>query len=128
MDKKIKLPVHINLGLIFLEFLIGNYIAIFINVENKGNFMGYLSGYPFIAIHAMLGGLILIISIVIVITLSKHGGRLFYGSIIGFIGVLLAAVGGYEYLVSGLIAGYSFMMALGFLVAISGYIIALLEN
>jgi hypothetical protein len=128
MNIKNKIPIHANLGLIFLEFLIGNYISVFTNIGSKGSFMYYLSSYPIIAIHAMLGGLIFIISLVLIGLTFKSGKRLFYGSIIGFLGVLLAVIGGYEYLMSGLIGSFSFLMALGFLIAISGYIMALLEN
>ena len=76
MNIKNKIPIHANLGLIFLEFLIGNYISIFINTGSKGSFMYYLSSYPIIAIHAMLGGLIFIISLVLVGLTFKSGKKL----------------------------------------------------
>ncbi len=115
-----------NLGLIFLQFIIGSYISIYINLAPGINFMQYLSSYPSVALHAVLGFLIFLISIVVLVGTRGTKKGMTAGSAIAFIGILLAVTSGFEYLNSNLNPGYSFMMSVGFIISIAGYMMAII--
>lgn len=115
-----------NLGLIFLQFIIGSYISIYISLPPEINFMKYLSSYPSVALHAVLGFLIFLISIVVLIGTRGMKRGMVAGSAVAFVGVILAIIGGLEYLNSNLNPGFSFMMSLGFIISVSGYMMAII--
>ncbi len=96
------------------EVLPGSLRAVF---ENP-----YVTTDKALLLHVVTGVLLGVVAFALLVwSLVRHRPRIFVSATAGLLGVLLAAGGGYQFLATG-DPIYSFLMALGFLLALAAYI------
>ncbi len=116
-------PPMAMLGLLGAQFLLGMAVNLFVQLPPSGAAMAaMMSGNPLVPLHMMLG-MLLGVGAVLAVVLALSGGR----AVIGFAalalgGIVIAGVGGLTFLFGGHDNSASFLMSVGFLVAVGGYV------
>lgn len=126
-----RVGLNAMLGLLALEFLVGMYVNLHVNVAPVSSIMavftGGANGYPSLLAHAGLGILLGLLGLLMIPMARRvRRGAVTAGAVVGWLGILLAAGTGAGFLAlnhtnSSLAWVYSFLMALGFLVAFWAY-------
>ena len=116
------------LGLLAVQFLLGMAANLYVQLPSAGAGMAEMmrSG-PLVMIHMMLG-MILAAGALLAIAIALPYGRWAVGSAaVALGGILVAGFGGLLFLMGGQSNGASYLMAVGFLVAVGGYVAALVK-
>ena len=125
--------IAVTLGFLFLQFLTGMWVNLFVSFPNFSTSQGYFgmgvmmsfmfSGGPVFMVHMMMGYLIGILSIVL-LALSLLSGRIAMMSlgVAGFASVLFAGINGLAFMFSGFQNNAnSYLMAVGFVLTFGIY-------
>ena len=116
------------LGLLGVQFLFGMAINLFVTLPSPGFGMAEMMyGGPLVMIHMMLGMILVLGALFAVAVAAQYGYWAIVWAVISLGGILVAGVGGLIFLLDGLSVGASFLMAVGFLVAVTGYIAELVN-
>ncbi len=107
---------------LFIQFLLGMYINLFVTIPAVSPFlmMGYgpYGGFPVVMVHMFLGILIGLISIGILFLSIGSGQKKILASAIGlFLSILIAGIDGLFFLFDGQNNINSYLMATGFILA-----------
>ena len=107
---------------LFIQFLLGMYINLFVSIPAASPFfmMGYgpYGGFPIVMVHMFLGILIGLISIGILFLSIGSGQKKILASAIGlFLSILIAGIDGLFFLFDGQNNINSYLMATGFILA-----------
>ena len=116
------------LGLLGVQFLFGMAINLFVTLPSPGFGMAEMMyAGPLVMIHMMLGMILVLGALFAVAVAAQYGYWAIVWAVISLGGILVAGVGGLIFLLDGLSVGASFLMAVGFLVAATGYIAELVN-
>lgn len=124
--------------ILFLQFILGIYTNLYIPVSTKvggiafnmGYMMGSIGNYgPIFMLHMMLGPILVIFSLItfILAIVSKTKAEIIFSSL-GLISIDIAGFAGMTFFMGGANNIYSFIMALGFIVAFSAYFSNLIRS
>lgn len=132
-DRTAKIAAMLVLGLLAVQFALGMDVNLFVHLPGTGNsvgmrgMMGAMAGSPALMVHMMLGFLLAILALVAVLTAATTGrGSVLVSSIVGALGIVVAGLGGIRFMMYGQGNLASFVMAIGFLVALLAFVFELL--
>ena len=111
--------------LLTIEFLLGMWVNLYYTSlpSSISSALQNGSSMPALATHVGLGVLLGVFAIAVIAwAVTRHRPRVAMWGFAGLLGVLLGAIGGEEFLVNPGSPIYSFLMALGFLVAFAAYV------
>lgn len=121
-----RVPPITMLALLGVQYLTGIFVNLYVSVPHLGMGMMGMTGMMNVGamfpVHVMLGGLIGVGALVTIGLARSRGKRVATWAAIGAIGVITSGVGGMLFLVDGQANGYSYLMAVGFLFAVMGYV------
>ncbi len=111
------------LGLLAVQFLLGIAINLYVQISSAGFGMTEMmrSG-PLVMVHMMLGMMLALGAMVAVGVALPYGKRAAGCAAAALGGILVAGLGGLLFLMDGQSNGASYLMAVGFLIAIGGYV------
>lgn len=109
------------LGMLGLQFLVGMAVNLYVKLPSAGGAMTEMMGSgPLVMFHMMLG---MFLAAGAVVALALPYGRHAVGcAAIALAGILVAGLGGLVFLMGGQSNGASYLMAVGFLGAVAGYV------
>ena len=111
------------LGLLGVQFLLGMAINLFVHIWPAGAGMAEMMGNgPLVGIHMMLGMILVAGGVLGVATALPNGRQATACAVVALGGILVAGLGGLAFLMGGQSNGASYLMAVGFLVAVGGYV------
>lgn len=116
------------LGLLGVQFLLGMAVNLYAQLAAAGGGMAAMmrSG-PLVVTHMMLG-MLLGAGALLAVALAVPYGRQAVGcAAVGLVGIVVAGLGGLLFLMDGQSNGASYLMAVGFLVAVAGYVAEIVE-
>lgn len=112
------------LGLLGVQFLLGMAVNLFVHLPAVANGMAAMMGDgPLVGLHVMLGVFLAGGGVLGVATAMPNGQRATTWAIVALAGILVAGLGGVVFLMGGQSNGASYLMAVGFLVAVGGYVV-----
>lgn len=116
-------PPLVMLGLLGAQFLLGMAVNLFVQLPPSGEAMAtMMSGNPLIPLHMMLG-ILLGAGAVLAVVLARAGGTAVIGcAALALGGIVVAGSGGLTFLFGSYDNTFSFLMSVGFLVAVGGYV------
>jgi len=121
--------VHTLLILFILGMIANLYVEIPESLAGGAAWKYVFSSAPIIAIHAVLGTLLLLVSIAsLVLAFVNHRTSWIVASLFGLLFTGLAAYSGSDFVSSGQTNLSSLLMAFGFLGAIVSYALAVFQN
>ena len=111
------------LGLLAVQFLLGIAINLYVQISSADFGMTEMmrSG-PLVMVHMMLGMMLALGATVAVGVALPYGKRAVGCAAAALGGILVAGIGGLLFLMDGQNNGASYLMAVGFLIAIGGYV------
>ena len=111
------------LGLLAVQFLLGMALNLYVSIPAFGASMAAMMRTgPLVMMHMMLG-MLLAGGALLALALALPLGRRAAGcASVGLVGILVAGLGGLLFLMDGQTNGTSYLMAVGFLVAVAGYV------
>ena len=111
------------LGLLAMQFLLGMELNLYVTIPPFGAGMAAMMRTgPLVMMHMMLG-MILAGGALLALAMALPWGRRAVGcAAAGLAGILVAGLGGLLFLMDGQGNGASYLMAVGFLVAVAGYV------
>ena len=109
--------IGMTLVLLLAQFLLGMYVNLFVPTPD---------GQPVLVAHMVLGTLLLVVALIttIVATAGRRPGAAVL-SAAGLVFLVVAWIGGVRFLGAGGHDGDSYLMATGFVLAASSYVVAL---
>ncbi|MDA8397219.1 MAG: hypothetical protein M0Z29_05105 [Actinomycetota bacterium] len=111
------------LGLLGVQFLLGMAINLFVHISPAGAGMAEMMGNgPLVGIHMMLGMILAVGGALGVATALHNGWPATVCAVVALGGILVAGLGGVAFLMGGQSNSASYLMAVGFLVAVGGYV------
>ncbi len=111
------------LGLLAIQFLLGMAVNLYVKLPSAGGAMTAMMGSgPLVVIHMMLGMILAVGAVAAVAAGIAHGRQAVGCAAIALAGILVAGLGGLAFLMDGQSNGASYLMAVGFLVAVAGYV------
>jgi hypothetical protein len=111
------------LGLLGVQFLLGMAVNLFVHLSPAGAGMAEMMGNgPLVGLHMMLGMVLAAGGVLGVATALPNGRRATACAVVALGGILVAGIGGLAFLMGGQSNGASYLMAVGFLVAVGGYV------
>ena len=111
------------LGLLGVQFLLGMAVNLFVHLPPAGAGMAEIMGSgPLVGLHMMLGMILAAGAVLAVATALPSGRRATAYALVALGGVLVAGLGGLAFLLGGQSNSASYLMAVGFLVAVGGYV------
>src|SRR5438128_2125333 len=115
--------LRIQTGLLGFVFLIGMGINFFVDIpQNPDNTFWFSTGGWVVTAHALLGTGALILSVLLFLDSRKLNNKIVERlALVGLIFVALAFVGGAVFVSAGTNDIFSFLMAIGFIVAFGNY-------
>lgn len=127
-----RVTVAAVLGALLLQFLMGTWLNLFAAFPPElGSYSGMIGmmsfmfsgGMPVLMVHMMMGYLLLLLSMVVLVASIQTGdARTVFLGAVGLASVLLASVSGLDFMFSGFQNNiYSYLMAVGFVVAFMVY-------
>jgi len=116
------------IGLLGLEYLLGMAINLYVELPVGGASTVMASGgpSPLLAVHMMLGMALAVGAMLTLLLAYPHGRRAIAAAALALGGIVLAGIAGMVFFMSGESNLASYLMALGFLVALGGYLAAFL--
>lgn len=129
-------------GLLAVEFLIGMYMNLYVNLpqiaNNSREFGGSMMGrfgmmfspdQPLLMVHMMLGMFLVVIGVVVLVVAAHSRDRFSIGwSATGLAALVIAGYGGISFFMFGHSDGDSYLMAVGFLVSFAAYLAGAIRN
>ncbi|MDA8081733.1 MAG: hypothetical protein M0Z96_09020 [Actinomycetota bacterium] len=114
------------LGLLAIQFLLGMGVNLYVTLPSTGFVMAEMmySG-PLVMVHMILGMLLVVGAVFAIVAALAYGPWAIVCAFISLGGILVAGVGGVIFLMGGQSNGASFLMAVGFLIAVGGYVVEL---
>lgn len=132
-DRTAKITAMLVLGVMAVQFVLGMDINLFVHLPGTGysvgmgGMMGVMTDSPALMVHMMLGILLAILGLVAVLTAATTGrAGVVISSAAGAVGIVVAGLGGIRFLMYGQGNVASFVMAVGFLVALLAFVFELL--
>ncbi|MDG7009116.1 MAG: hypothetical protein JRN06_12975 [Nitrososphaerota archaeon] len=125
--------IAVTLGFLFLQFLTGMWVNLFVNFPNVSTSQGYFgmgammsfmySGGAVFVVHMMTGYFIGFLSIIVlVVSLLSHRLAMIALGVVGLASVLFAGINGLVFMFSGFTNNAnSYLMALGFVTTFAIY-------
>ncbi|MHB1773443.1 MAG: hypothetical protein ACYCST_17215 [Acidimicrobiales bacterium] len=111
------------LGLLGVQFLLGMAVNLFVHLSPAGAGMAEMMGNgPLVGLHMMLGIILAAGGVLGVATALPNGRQATACALVALGGILAAGLGGLAFLMGGQSNGASYLMAVGFLVAVGGYV------
>ena len=111
------------LGLLGVQFLLGMAVNLFVPIPSAGAGMAEMMGNgPLVGLHMMLGMILAAGAVLGVATALPSGPRTTACAAIALGGILAGGLGGLAFLMGGQSNGASYLMAIGFVVAVGGYV------
>ena len=111
------------LGLLGVQFLLGIALNLYGKLPSFGSGMAAMMRTgPLIMAHMMLGMILAVGALLVLATALPQGWAPASCAAAALVGILVAGVGGLLFLMDGQGNGASYLMAVGFLVAVAGYI------
>ena len=111
------------LGLLGVQFLLGMAANLFVRLPPAGVGMAEMMGNgQLVGLHMMLGMILAVGGVLGVATALPNGRRATACAVVALAGILVAGLGGLAFLMGGQSNGASYLMAVGFLVAVGGYV------
>ena len=111
------------LGLLGVQFLLGMAVNLFVHLPLAGAGMAEMMGNrPLVGLHMMLGMILAAGAVLGVATALPNGRWATACAVVALGGILVAGIGGLAFLMGGQSNGASYLMAVGFLVAVGGYV------
>ena len=111
------------LGFLGVQFLLGMAINLFVQLSPSGAVMTEMMGNGLlVGIHMMLGIILVAGGVLGVATALPNGRQPTACAVVALVGILTAGLGGVAFLMGGQSNDASYLMAIGFLVAVGGYI------
>ena len=111
------------LGLLAVQFLLGMAVNLYITLPPTGFRMTeMMGGGPLVMVHMMLGIILVVGALLAFATALPCGKWPVVCAVIALCGILVAGIGGLAFLMGGQSNGASLLMAIGFLVAVGGYV------
>ncbi|MDA8285433.1 MAG: hypothetical protein M0Z42_19525 [Actinomycetota bacterium] len=111
------------LGLLAIQFLLGMAVNLYVKLPSAGGAMTEMMGSgPLVMIHMMLGVFVAAGAVVAVAAGIPFGRRAVSCAAIALASIFAAGLGGLLFLMDGQSNGASYLMAVGFLVAVAGYV------
>jgi hypothetical protein len=111
-------------GMLVVEYLIGMYVNLFVQFPNDASteqLWHFAWRQPFLVAHIILSVLLFVGSVVLLIRAIRYRSILWRTpSILGLLGVFLATLGG-ELFTSTQTDAYSYIMSIGFILALCSY-------
>lgn len=116
------------LGLLAVQFLLGMGVNLFVTLPSAGFAMAEMmfSG-PLVMVHMILGMLLAVGALFAIVAAFEYGPWAIFCAATSLGGILVAGAGGLTFLMGGQSNGASFLMAVGFLVAVGGYVAELVK-
>jgi membrane-bound ClpP family serine protease len=106
--------------LLLAQFVLGMVVNLYVTIPVSGNVTGRAA--VFLYAHMVLGTALLVVALVLAGLAVAARRRLWLvSSAIGVAGIALAISGGLTFLIDGGHPGDSFLMAVGFIIAITSY-------
>ena len=116
------------LALLGAQFLLGMAVNLYVQPPTAGGgMMTMMRDGPLVVTHMMLGMLLAAGAMLAVVLALPHGGRSVVCAAVALVGILVAGLGGLLFLMVGQSNGASYLMAVGFLVAVAGYVAEIVE-
>ena len=129
-------------GLFAVQFLLGIYLNLYINLPPVTSSSGGLErsmmgrfgtmfspGRPVLTAHIMLCMLLVVVGVFALVIAASSGNRFAIGwSASGLVGLLVAGYGGISFLMFGHNNLDSYLMAVGFLVSFTAYLVGAVRN
>ncbi len=111
------------LGVLAVQFLLGMAVNLYVHLPSAGAGMAEMMGSgPLVMTHMMLGMLLAAGALVAVAVAIPYGRWAVGCAAVALGGILVAGLGGLLFLTDGQSNGASYLMAVGFLVAVGGYV------
>ena len=111
------------LGLLGVQFLLGMAVNLFGPIPSAGAGMAEMMGNgPLMGLHMMLGMILAAGAVLGVATALPSGRRATACAAIALGGILAGGLGGLAFLMGGQSNGASYLMAVGFVVGVGGYV------
>ncbi len=126
MDTNKKLHYHTYglLSFLAIQYALGMYANLFVEFSKSADIHTrwiYAMGNPFVALHVVIGTGLLLGAVALVVRAAKLRAAAWkIPAYLGLVGILLSWVGG-ERFVSTQIDIFSYLMSLGFLLAVFAY-------
>lgn len=109
--------------LLLAQFVAGMVVNLYVTIPVSGNVTGRAA--VFLYAHMALAAALLVIALMLFgLAVAARRRSWLVASAIGLAGIALAITGGLSFLTSGGRPGDSFLMAMGFIIAISSYALA----
>jgi hypothetical protein len=106
--------------LLLAQFVLGMVVNLYVTIPASGNVTGRAA--VFLYAHMVLGAALLIVALALAgLAVAARRGLWLIASAIGVAGIAVAIWGGLAFLTDGSYPGDSFLMAMGFMVAIASY-------
>ena len=106
--------------LLLAQFVLGMIVNLYVTIPASGNVTGRAA--VFLYAHMVLGAALLVVALVLAgLAVAARRRRWLISSAIGLAGIALAIWGGLTFLIDGGRPGDSFLMAIGFIIAITSY-------
>ena len=113
----------VPLGLLGVQFLLGMAVNLFVHLSPAGAGMAEMMGNgPLVGLHMMLGIILAAVGVLGIATALPNGRQATACAVVALGGILAAGLGGLAFLMGGQSNGASYLMAVGFLVAVGGYV------
>ncbi len=117
------------LALLGVQFLVGMAVNLYVHLPSNGTTMMQMMGNgPLLMLHMMLGMVLAVGAVVSVAVAAPFGRRAVTYAAIALGGIVSAGLGGVVFLMDGQGNGASYLMAVGFLVAVGGYVAELVTT
>ena len=111
------------LGLLAMQFLLGMALNLYVTIPPFGAGMAAMMRTgPLVMAHMMLGMVLAGGALLTLATALPWGRRAVGCAAAALAGILVAGLGGLLFLLGGQTSGASYLMAVGFLVAVAGYV------
>lgn len=126
MMKRYPIRIQINfiLGFLVLQYLFGMFVNLFVqfpDTQKESVLWKFAQDQMPVVLHMVIGALLIIGGIVLLIrTIRKRDKQLVMASSIGLVALLIASFAGAEF-VSTQADGYSYTMAVTFIIAVALY-------
>lgn len=109
--------------LLLAQFVLGMVVNLYVTIPVSGNVTGRAA--VFLYAHMVLGAALLVVALVLAgLAVAARRRPWLIASAIGVTAIALAILGGLTFLIDGGHPGDSFLMAIGFIIAITSYAMA----
>ena len=120
----IKTQANVILGVLIIQYLFGMFVNLFVqfpDTQKEGVLWEFAKNQWPLVIHMIIGGLMVIGGIVFLIrTIRRKEKQLIIAASVGLAAILIAAFAGAQF-VSTQADGYSYTMAVAFIIAVVSY-------